>query len=185
MTGDLREKLLCATVRHVPFDGWSERALKAGAADIGVAAETAHILFPNGGVELIKLHSELADKEMERRLSEAGLGETRVRNRVSHALKTRLEIASDERELVRQALVLLALPRNAGLGARILYCTVDAIWRAAGDESSDWNFYTKRALLSGVYTTAVLYWLQDASPEFEDTKAFVDRRILDVMRLKK
>ena len=183
MTGDIREALLHATLPHVPFDGWSERALKRGATEIGFMPEMACALFPGGGPELVDLYSQLSDAEMERRLAAADLVEMRMRDRVSFAVKTRLEVAEDEREAFRRAISLLILPANGGLAARLLYRTVDAIWSSIGDESSDWNFYSKRGLLAGVYASAVMYWQQDESLGCVDTMAFIDRRIADVMRL--
>jgi ubiquinone biosynthesis protein COQ9 len=87
------------------------------------------------------------------------------------------------RPAVRRAIAVLSLPLNAPTGLRCLYDTVDLIWRAAGDTATDWNFYTKRTLLAGVYSSTVLYWLDDTSEDFVDTKAFLDRRIDDAMRL--
>ena len=54
---------------------------------------------------------------------------------------------------------------------------------AAGDRSTDFNFYTKRGLLAGVYAATTLYWLDDRSPGFEATQAFLDRRLADVMAI--
>jgi ubiquinone biosynthesis protein COQ9 len=60
---------------------------------------------------------------------------------------------------------------------------VSAIWYAAGDTATDFNYYTKRALLAGVYSATVLYWLDDKSEDFAKTWTFLDRRIADVMRV--
>lgn len=183
MSDDLRTELLAATLRHVPFDGWSEPALKRGAAEIDVPFATARALFPGGGIELLELHSAMTDEKMAQELSEAGLPSMRVRERISYAVRCRLELAGNEREAVRRAVTVLALPRNIATGTRLLFNTVDAMWRAAGDASADWNFYSKRALLAGVYSSSVLYWLQDESEGYEETWAFVDRRIADVMKV--
>ena len=67
----------------------------------------------------------------------------------------------------------------------LLYRTVDAIWYAAGDTSADFNFYTKRATLAGVFSSTLFYWLNDRSEGNEATWAFLDRRIDDVMRFEK
>jgi ubiquinone biosynthesis protein COQ9 len=95
----------------------------------------------------------------------------------------RLELLQPHREAVRRGIAFLALPANVALGTRLLYRTVDAIWYAAGDTATDYNFYTKRALLAGVYASTLLYWLDDASDGYADTWAFLDRRIADAMRI--
>ena len=178
-----REALLEAAVAHVPFDGWNARALRAGARDLGLDPGQADLLFPGGGTEMIELHSRIADRAMMAAFETRDLAGLRTREKIALAVRLRLERAGNEREAVRRAIALLALPGNAALGARLLYHTVDAIWYAAGDTATDWNFYTKRALLAGVYGSTVLFWLQDRSPAYEETWAFLDRRIEDVMRV--
>jgi ubiquinone biosynthesis protein COQ9 len=183
VTEDLRKELLRAVLPHVPFDGWSDRALKAGASDIAMPIATMRALVPGGGLELIELHSIAMDDEMIRCLSEQGGGTMRIRDRITFTVRLRLELAAREKEAVRRAVTYLARPQNMLVGTRLLYLSVDAIWRAVGDTSTDWNFYSKRGLLAGVYTSTVLFWLQDESPESEETWAFLDRRIADVMKV--
>jgi ubiquinone biosynthesis protein COQ9 len=183
MTEDLRKKLLRAVLPHVPFEGWSDRALKAGASDIAMSIATMRALAPGGGLELIELHSMAMDHEMISRLSEEVGGTMRIRDRITFAVRLRLELAAREKEVVRRTITYLALPQNMLVGTRLLYRSVDAIWRAVGDISTDWNFYSKRGLLAGVYTSSVLFWLQDESPESEETWDFLDRRIADVMEV--
>jgi len=180
---DQRLALMRAAVRHVPFDGWSERALRAGAKDIDMPAGIAEALFPGGGKELVELHCRTADAAAMEALAGQDLASMRVRERVAIAVRTRIEIVREDREAVRRAVSMFALPGNATLGARLMYGSVDAIWRAAGDTSTDWNFYSKRGLLAGVYGSTVLFWLQDNSEEYAGTWAFLDRRIADVMRV--
>jgi ubiquinone biosynthesis protein COQ9 len=144
---------------------------------------TMRALVPGGGLELIELQSIAVDDEMIRCLSEQGGGTMRIRDRITFTVRLRLELAAREKEAVRRAVTYLALPQNMLVGTRLLYLSVDAIWRAVGDTSTDWNFYSKRGLLAGVYTSTVLFWLQDESPESEETWAFLDRRIADVMKV--
>ncbi|HWA50980.1 MAG TPA: COQ9 family protein, partial [Dongiaceae bacterium] len=89
------------------------------------------------------------------------------------------------REAIKSACSFLAMPQNAALALKLLYRTVDAMWYAAGDTATDFNFYTKRALLAGVYSSTVLYWLNDRSADCADTWAFLDRRIEEVMQVPK
>ena len=182
---DQRRVLMRASVRHVPFDGWSECALRAGAKDIDIPVGIAAALFPAGGKDLVELHCRTADAAAFDALATRDLVSMRVRERVAAAVRARIEICAEDREAVRRAVSMFALPGNAALGARLLYGSVDTIWRAAGDRSTDWNFYSQRGLLAGVYGSTVLFWLQDNSEDFTETWAFLDRRIADVMKVPK
>jgi ubiquinone biosynthesis protein COQ9 len=179
-----RETLLKETLPHVAFDGWTHTALMAGARDAGIEPALADNAFPGGMAELLDFYHRVADIEMVRALeSRPDLGAMKIRDKVALAVRLRLEANAGHREAIRQALSFLALPTNAPLGARCLYRTVDAIWYAVGDRSTDFSFYTRRALLAGVYGSTVLYWLNDKSDGFADTWSFLDRRIADVMRI--
>jgi ubiquinone biosynthesis protein COQ9 len=120
---------------------------------------------------------------MVKRLHDGEAGGLRYSERVAAAVRFRLEAA--DREIVRRGTALFALPQNAAIGAQLVWGTADAIWKALGDTSDDVNWYSKRAILSGVYSSTVLYWLADESAGHEATWAFLDRRIADVMRFEK
>ncbi len=180
-----REAILAATLNHVPFDGWSLASLQRGAADAGLDDAAALRAFPRGVSQAIELHSQFADEKMAAALAARDPSSMRVRDRIAAAVKLRLEAHGTEREAIRRALTYLAQPQHGPLALRCLYRTVDTIWYAAGDTATDFNFYTKRALLAGVYGGTVLYWLNDKSDGFADTWRFLDRRIADVMRLPK
>lgn len=181
---DLSERLLDAALIHVPFDGWSDAALRAAAADCGVDHAAARAVFPRGGVDMALAFHRRGDAQMLVRLAEQDLSQLRLRERIALAVRLRLEAAED-RELVRRGTTLFALPVHSADGARALWGTADAIWTALGDSATDYNWYTKRATLSGVYSATVLYWLGDDSPGSEATWAFLDRRIEDVMQVER
>jgi len=178
-----RCKLLDATLPHVPFDGWTGAALMAGARDLGLGPAEVANAFPGGPIEMIELMSIEADQRMLESLEREDLASKKVRERVALAIRRRLELYAADREAIRRGLATLALPQHGVLALRLLYRTVDAIWYAAGDTSTDFNFYTKRALLAGVYAATLLAWLDDRSPGLEETWSFLDRRISDALRL--
>ncbi|MBL28609.1 MAG: COQ9 family protein [Rhodospirillaceae bacterium] len=181
----LRGRLLATTLNHVPFDGWSERALRNGAADAGVELEDALRAFPAGIRDVLDYFVADADQRMIEELERRDLASMRIRDRIAVAIRVRLEQNAAHREAIRQAIAQQILPTNGPRSMRSLYRTVDAMWYAAGDTATDFNFYTKRALLAGVYTSTLLYWLDDDSPDFEDSWAFLDRRIENVMGIEK
>ncbi len=180
---ETRDKLLAATLAHVPFDGWSGRALRAAAADLGLDAALAANAFPGGPAELLDAFSAEIDRAMLAELERRDLKSMKHRRRIATAVRARLELLDPNREAVRRGLSFLALPRNAALGAKCLYRTADAIWHAAGDTSTDYNFYTKRLLLTGVYSATLLFWLGDESEGRAATWSFLDRRIEEVVRI--
>lgn len=180
-----KDRLLLAVLPHVPFDGWSIAALRAGARSLGLSEAEAIALFPRDGAAMVEWFSRWADREMLARVAGAEFEPLKVRERVAAAVRARLAVLEPHREAARRGLAVLALPQNALLGMRLLYETVDAIWYAAGDTATDYNFYTKRALLAGVYGATMLYWLDDRSPGSLDTHAFLERRLADVMSLPK
>lgn len=178
-----RRELLVRMLRHAPFDGWSLKALEAGAKDLELDLGAAMLLFPGGLTELVAFHHAEADRSMLEALGRRDLGSLRIRDRVALAVRLRLEPHTQDREAIRRALGFLAQPQHAPLAARLLYRTVDAIWHALGDRSTDFNFYTKRGLLAGVYGATVLYWLEDKSAGQAESWGFLDRRIAEVMQV--
>lgn len=180
---ETREALLLATLAHVPFDGWSDAAIRAGAADAGLSAAEALNAFPAGPVEALALFSDWADRQMLARLEKVDLGALKVRERVAAGVRLRLEVLAPHKEAVRRGLSFLALPPNVGRGLKSLHRTVDAIWTMAGDRSTDYNYYTKRLLLAGVLSSTTLFWLNDRSEGHEATWAFLERRIDEVLRI--
>lgn len=181
---DVKTRLLEAAKAHVPFDGWSAATFDAALRDTGIAPGLARAVCPRGAVDLALAYHEAGDALMLERLEAAELDNMRFRDRIALAVRLRLE-AVEDRELVRRGMTLFSLPNHAADGAQALWRTADRIWTALGDEARDVNWYTKRATLSGVYASTVLYWLGDDSPDHQATWEFLDRRIEDVMQIEK
>ena len=183
LDADLRDSLADAVAAEAVFDGWTRTALQAAAASLDLPEGEALRLFPRGPVAVLAYVSERADLGTVSDMKQAGVATLKIRDRIRTAVRLRLERHGGQREAVRRGLSLLAFPFNAGEGLRLLYRTVDALWYAAGDTSTDFNFYTKRATLAGVYSATVLYWLNDRSEGAEGTWGFLDRRIDDAMKI--
>ena len=176
-----RDAAIEAMLPHVPFDGWTKRALKAGIRAAGMPADEADLLFPLGSVDMIETFSDLADRRMEEAAGD--LLEARLPARVRAVIALRLRQNRPHKEAIRRALAVLALPRNARAGAATTARTVDAILHIAGDRSADFSWYTKRAILAGIYSTTLLYWLRDASEDDAATLEFLDRRLAGLGRI--
>ena len=182
---ELRPHLVEAMLPHVPFDGWSRTAAEAAAADLGLNPAIAGIAFQRGPAHMVDSYTALADAEMAAALDTPEFRALKVREKITAAIRTRLEQAAPHREAVRRATTLLAQPLNAPRALRLGWRTADAIWRAAGDSSTDFNHYSKRTLAGAVYASTLLVWLNDDSEDFADSWAFLDRRIANVMEIEK
>lgn len=182
---EARERLLDAALPHVVFDGWSKTALDAAITETGIDPGLARLAFPRGGIDMVAALHRRADRRLADELARADLSTMRMRERVAHCVRRRIELVAEHREAVRRGAALLALPIHAAEGARLIWETADIIWNACGDTATDYNWYTKRMSLGAVYSATMLYWLGDASPNFANSWAFLDRRIEEVMRVEK
>jgi len=180
---ELRDRLADAVAREAAFSGWTSLAMRNAGATIGAAADTRR-LFPGGPVDVLAYLSRRADERTVEALEKAG-GDLKVRDRIAFGVKLRIQNTVGGKESVRRGLALLALPFNGTLALKLLYRTVDGIWYAAGDKSTDFNFYSKRAILGGVFSSTLLYWLNDRSEGDAATWDFLGRRLEDVMRFEK
>ncbi|MBV9748275.1 MAG: COQ9 family protein [Acetobacteraceae bacterium] len=174
-----RDAALDAMLPLVPEQGWTVAALREA------AGEDADLLFPGGAVEMAEAWADLSDRRMEAGAAELGLDALRLPARVRAVIALRLAQSRPHKTAVRRALAVLARPGAKAAAARATARTVDAIWHTAGDQSADFSWYTKRAILAGVYGSTLLRWLNDASEDDGPTLAFLDRRLGDVARIGK
>ena len=183
MTTGARDAVLASALAEIGEHGFSDAALRAAAEKAGANRSELKAAFPNGGASLVEAFSHWADERMAERMREDDAA--RLRERVAHAVKARIAALAPHKESARRATAFLALPQNAGLAARLSMRSVDLMWRAAGDKSTDFSYYTKRALLAGVYGATFLHWLSDSSESHAETWVFLDNRIEDVMQIEK
>ncbi len=178
---ELRPRLVAAMIPHVAFDGWGAASVAAGAADAGIDPDVAGLIFPRGAIEMAVAYTTLANDRMAAALAVAP--PMKIRDRVTRAVRIRLEQAEAEREAVRRTVTILAM--HPAISARTTWTTADAIWRACGDTATDFNHYTKRLTLGAVYAATLLYWLADESDGRAATWDFLDRRIAGIMGIEK
>lgn len=173
-----------AILPEVVFDGWTDAAFQAAWRQCDLTEAEARALCPRGALDLAAFSHRLADDQMVARLQAADLSDMRFRDKVAFALRARLDVIPD-REAVRRSMSLFSLPFHAPEGTALVWGTADRIWTALGDPSQDANWYSKRATLSAVWASVVIYWLGDESEGHEKTDAFIGRRIDDVMQIEK
>ena len=181
----LRLRLALAVGENAVFDGWTEAAVNSSAAQLGIDAAQARLAFPKDAAGMIEAWIEGVDAAMIAEFTPEKIAAMKVRDRIRSMIWFRLTLTGDSREAVRSALAILAMPQNILIGLRTGWRSADLMWRLAGDTATDYNHYTKRLTLSGVYGSTLLAWIDDQSEGWSDTAAFLDRRLGDVMRFEK
>lgn len=182
---EIRAALAPIIARNAGFDGWSEAAVHSAADEAGVDRDVAKLAFKDNAIDMIDAWIESIDLELAHRLPAEKLGAMKIRDRITALLATRLEIMAPDRESLRRAMAIMAMPQNLVRSAKIGWRSADRMWRLAGDTASDFNHYTKRMTLSAVYASTLNVFVNDDSDNFADARAFLDRRIDNVMQFEK
>lgn len=182
---EIRVMLAPAIASNAAFDGWGDAARDMAAEGGGIDRDVARLAFPGGAVDMIDAWFAAVDARMAAALPPERLAAMKIRARITALVEARLDAVAPEREALRRAIAVLALPANVARAARLAWRSVDTMWRLAGDAATDYNHYTKRATLLGVYASTISVFLDDESGGQADTRAFLARRIDGLMRFEK
>lgn len=182
---ELRLALAEAVADAAVFDGWSETAVDAAAAQLGVAPVVARLAFPGGAMDMIAAWIDRIDADAALALPQAALAELRVPERIRRLVEFRIAAVTGREEALRRALAILAMPQNLAKAAKLGWGSADLMWRLAGDTATDFNHYTKRAILSGIVAGTLAVLIDDQSEGKAETRAFLDRRLQGVARFEK
>ena len=177
------DELLLAMLKHVPFDGWSWCALKSGMADLNKDPDDIEFIFAHGPIDAARHCGIYFDRIMSETLKDISIDVMPVREKIKFIIETRLELILPFKESIRCLLSFLSLPGNKSVAFQVTFKAVDEMWYLAGDQSTDYNYYSKRALLAGVYGSTILYWLSDKDDEFIATRNFLERRINNIIMI--
>ena len=182
---EIRFRLALLVGENAVFDGWTDDAVTSAAASLDIDPAIARLAFPKGAAQMIAAYVEGVDRALEEVFAAGKIADMRVSARVRALLVNRFELMLPAREAIRSAMAILALPQNALGALRLGWRSADRMWRLAGDTATDFNHYSKRAILASVYAATLLVWIDDASEDMAETKAFLDRRLADVGRFEK
>jgi ubiquinone biosynthesis protein COQ9 len=181
----LRRRLALPVGKNAVFDGWTRAAVDTAADQLGIDRAQARLAMPKTQAGMVDVYIQGVDRALEEHFTPERLEGMKIRDKIRSLVWKRLEIMGPAREAVRRGAAILAMPQNLPLGLRIGWRTADLMWRIAGDTSTDFNHYTKRTMLGGVYASTLLAWLDDHSEGWSETAGFLDRRIDDVMQIEK
>ena len=187
----IKNDLVRAMLTHVPFDGWTWEAMEQGSIDIGFEKKKTSSLrikifknlYKNGPIDFIDIFSEIIDLEVIENYNLIKTKPERVPEKIKKIIMIRLNLCQNYKDAVRTSISLTARPENAKISLKILYRTCNSIWRIAGDKSTDFSFYTRRASLAAVYTSTLLFWLNDQSNDNIETELFLCRRLKDISKI--
>lgn len=182
---EVRAALAPGIASNAAFDGWTAAALEMAADAADIDRDVARLAFAGGAVAMIDAWFDSVDRAMVEALPAATVATMKIRQRIQQLVEARLAVLAPEREALRRALAVLAMPQNVAAAARLGWRSVDTIWRHAGDTATDYNHYTKRTILLGVYGATITVFVDDDSDGHADTRAFLARRIDGIMQFEK
>jgi ubiquinone biosynthesis protein COQ9 len=182
---ELRAAMIGEIARNAAFDGWGPRAIETAAGSLGADAGIVALAYPGGATDMIDAWFASIDRAMATACPQERLATLKVREKITALVQARLAVLAPERESLRRALAILAMPQNLPLAGRLAWRSADVMWRCAGDRATDYNHYTKRAILAGVYGATIQVFVDDAGEGYADTRAFLARRIDGIMRFEK
>jgi ubiquinone biosynthesis protein COQ9 len=182
---ELRLELAPGIAAAAIFDGWGDAALVAAARQAAVDPAVARLACPDGAMDMIAAWVERVDAAMAAAFDPQVLAQMPIRERIRSLVWFRLEAVAGLEEALRRALAIQAMPTNLVRTARLGWASADAMWRLAGDTATDYNHYTKRAILASIYAATLAVFVGDESEGKADTRAFLDRRIEGVMKFEK
>lgn len=182
---DLRLRLAPLVADAAVFDGWSAQAVQAAAAQADVDGDVAAYAFRGGAMDMVAAWVASIDVAMARALPAAQLAAMPIRERIRSLVQARLDAIAGQEEALSRALVIMAMPQNAPRAVRLGWHSADVMWRLAGDTTTDYNHYTKRAILAGIYAATLAIFADDDSADKAETRAFLDRRIDGIIRFEK
>ena len=184
---NFRDIAIDKALKHVVFDGWSDSMFSKVCLELNLSEAQAQVFFPRGGVDMALAFHERDDEFFQKKFltAESNNSNNRVRDRIESAINFRLEVAEKNKEAVKRSIAVLTTPLYISEGSRALWKTSDNIWNSIGDNGYNLNWYSKRLILSTVYSTVLIFWLEDDSENFVQTRAFVRRRISDVMTIER
>jgi len=182
---EIRAALAPLIAANAGFDGWSDAALSLAAQAEGVDIDVARLAFPGGAIDMIDAWFAGVDAAMLAALPPEKLAAMKIREKITALVEARLALLAPHRESLRRALAMLAMPTNLIRAAKLGWRAADLMWHAAGDTATDYNHYSKRTILAGVYGATITVLLDDESEGHANTSAFLARRIEGIMKFEK
>jgi ubiquinone biosynthesis protein COQ9 len=189
MTEDIKQlknDVLFSIIEILPYEAFDINIISKACKNIGLQSEYANLLFPNGRAEFLEVFRDYIDEIMVERIKNELSEVKSITSRIFESLKIRFEILDEYKIIIPKIIAFYSMPWNHLKLYPYTWKSMNLIWRIAGnDKSTDFNYYTKRGLLTGVYWATLLYWLSDESTNYESTHDFLNRKLILIGKVAK
>ena len=178
-----KDAILDHILKEVPFAGWHDGLIRDAVLALGLEAAYADLLFPTGTRGVIEYFFARQNNIMAASFAKIDFANMSIRERIFAAVRARIMQDAIYRPVLKRTVSYYTMPHRTKAAGSEIWRIADIIWHACGDTSTDYNYYTKRLLLSGVISSTTLFWLNDCSPEYNDSWVFLQNRIDNVMKI--
>ena len=181
--------LVTKMLNHVPDLGWTWDALYEAAFNSkklkSLTEEELQTLFDNKISNIIGIFNDKLDEEMYVIFNSQNNKNLGVTQTVKALVLSRFRASENCKSIIKMSLFFMAQPGNAYEALNQLMKTSSKIWEIAGDTSTGRNFYSKRLILAGVYSSTLAYWLAKETRSIDESEDFLDKRLDDVKNIGK
>ena len=174
------EALLKADISEWSLDSLEEVRLTATDIEVPVSA-----LFKGEADIALQEFNTFCDGMILADLKAKGVEELRTHEKVEQALALKFRYMHDAPTLTMAGIRYLTNPLRYRLALRLQWQTLDAIWYFAGDQATDFNYYSKRSLLGYIFKTTLVYWMRHRHQDIQQTLDYMHRRFMGVAKIHK
>jgi ubiquinone biosynthesis protein COQ9 len=177
-----KQKILNHFLETCLFEGWSNKALELAFIKAEIDVKFLPFIFENGCVDIADFFIRTIDEEMQKDVAGTDFGPMKIRDKIKNLVKIRLKINRQYKPQLQKLIQFYSHPKNIVLAFKNSYKTADLMWKIAGDNATDFNFYSKRIILTKIYIRVLLSFIKDESDNYQKTLDLLDREIEKVMQ---
>ena len=154
-------KILEASKKILMIRSWDEKSLSLISKKTNISANEINLLFPNAFFDLIIFSLDQINIELERKFQTYNILRFPLHLRIKKILMHKFNLMNKNKKFYNKIFFNLLLPSKNQFKLKQLYKSVDIIWYIAADNSTDFNFYTKRMILAGIYIRLMLFFFNN------------------------
>ena len=172
-----QDKLANLFIQEVPKFGWSRETLLYCAKKQKLSTPNLALMFPSFEYDVLKYLIAQNNSLVEKNYNSFNNTRLKTRDKIKTIMELKFDSNAYLKEALPEMLKFLLRPGNIFMSIKMLHQNSDFIWNLAGDKSNDFNYYSKRGLLSMVYLATLIYWLNDKSSKGIGTKNFISKSV--------